>query len=61
MRSVGLVRNVMPVRKGLHRDVLLVPGDGSWPVPSGGRQCHRTTSIGAMPSSAGRSKPHTCA
>jgi hypothetical protein len=30
-------------------------------VSSGGRQRHRTTSIGAMPSSAGRSKPHTCA
>jgi hypothetical protein len=114
MRYAGPVRNVMPGREGLHRDVLLgpadatggrsaeshlttgnltfdtapsqldarrasvltveaggsprgwtqrphVPGDGSWPVSSGGRQGHRTTSIRAMPSSAGRSKPHTCA
>jgi uncharacterized protein (DUF1697 family) len=30
-------------------------------VSSGGRRRHRTTSIGAMPSSTGRSKPHTCA
>jgi uncharacterized protein (DUF1697 family) len=30
-------------------------------VSSGGRRRHRTTSIGAMPSSRGRSKPHTCA
>jgi uncharacterized protein (DUF1697 family) len=30
-------------------------------VSSGGRQRHRTTSIGARPSSTGRSKPHTCA
>jgi len=30
-------------------------------VSSGGRQCHRTTSIGSMPSAGGRSKPHTWA
>ena len=94
MQYVGLVRNVMLGREGLHRDVLLrlvdaaggraatshlrtgnLPFDTTYLLPRPWRDeattrswstvqrlaSVRTTSIGSMPSSAGRSKPHTCA